>query len=207
MGNRRVKMRATIFIILLTIDHLAFASISVIDGSSSISPLPFWENSFWGLTSHIEMAFPFTATSGGPYFAEELEVALYHYEGLAGSTAYFSINVDNNGEPGDVIATIEMTDITTNQQVVSATFTEKIIINSNTNYWLVGGTQQGQVNWNLGDGVFGIVAKRVNHGAWTIFSYSNVSAYAILGSPVPEPATFFLFGLGGLALLRKHRKE
>jgi len=198
-------MWVTFLIILLTIDHLLFASISVIAGSSGISPPPFWEDSFWGMTSSIERAFPFTVIPGGPYFVEELEVAAWHYEGLAGSTAFFSINVDNEGKPGDALATIKMTGITTSQQVVSTTFTEEVILNSDSVYWLVGGTQQGQVNWSLGENVFGTAAYRVSQGEWTILSNSNVSAYAILGSPVPEPATLLLLGLGGLTLLRKRR--
>jgi len=96
--------------------HGQVSNTLVIAGSSGISPPPFWEDCFWGMTSSIERAFPFTVASGGPYIVEELEVAAYHYEGMAGSTAYFSINNDNNGEPGDVLATIEMTGITTTQQ-------------------------------------------------------------------------------------------
>jgi len=205
MRIKNVKMWVTFLIILLTIDHLVFASISVIAGSSGISPPPFWKDCFWGMGPSIERAFPFTVIPGGPYFVEDIEVAAYHYEGLAGSTAYFSINVDNEGKPGDALATIEMTGITTSQQVVSATFTKEVILNSDTCYWLVGGTQQRQVNWSLGDMAFGTAAYRVNQGAWTILSYANISAYAILGSPVPEPATLLLLGLGGLALLRKRR--
>ena len=202
MKSKNVKMWVTFLIILLTIDHLVFASISVIVGSSGISPPPFWEDCFWVMTSSIERAFPFTVISGGPYFVEELEVAAWHYEGMAGSTAYFSINVDNEGKPGDVLATIEMTGITTSQQIVSTMFTEEVILNSDSGYWLVGGTQQGHVSWGLGDMAFRTVAYRVNQSEWTILSYANISAYAILGSPVPELATLLLLGLGCLIIRR-----
>jgi len=205
MRSKQVKMWVAFFIILLTIDHLVFASISVIAGSSGISPPPFWKDCFWVMTPSIERAFPFTVIPGGPYFVEELEVAAWHYEGLAGSTAFFSINVDNEGKPGDTIAAIKMTGITTSQQIVSTMFTEEVILDSDSGYWLVGGTQQGHVSWGLGDMAFGTAAYRVNQGEWTILSNSNVSAYAILGSPVPEPATLLLLGLGGLTLLRKRR--
>lgn len=204
MKSKNVKIWVMVVVLCLASPQvLVFANISVIAGSSGISPPPFWEDSFWGMTSSIERAFPFTVTSGGPYIVEELEVAAYHYEGMAGSTAYFSINVDNEGEPGDALATIEMTGITTSQQIVSTMFTEEVILNSDTGYWLVGGTQQGQVNWSLGDNVFGTAAYRVDQGAWTILSDENVSAYAILGSPIPEPATLLLLGFGAVLVRRK----
>ncbi len=119
---------------LLAINHLVIADPVVIAGSSGVSPPPFWENSFWGMTSSIERAFPFTVPSDGPYIVEELEVAAYHYEGMAGSTAYFSINIDNNGEPGDVLAIVELSDITTSQQVLCTAFTEELTLNSDTAY-------------------------------------------------------------------------
>jgi len=179
----------------------------IIGGSSDTSPPPFWENSFWGMTSSIERAFPFTTPSGGPYIIEELEVAAYHYEGMTGATAYFSINADNAGEPGDVQALVELTGITTSQQVLSVDFTDELILGGDTSYWLVGGTNQGQVNWNFGDMAFGTAAYRVDEGEWTILSGANVSAFAILGNPVPEPSTILLLGLGVPFLSGLRRKR
>ena len=202
--KRNIIWMMAVVLCLASPQVLVFANISVIAGSSGISPPPFWEDCFWGMTPSTERAFPFTVTSGGPYIVEELEVAAFHSEGMAGSTAYFSINADNDGEPGDALATIEMTGITTSQQIVSATFTEEVILNSDTGYWLVGGTQQGQVNWGLGDNVFGTAAYRVEKGTWTILSDKNVSAYAILGSPIPEPATVLLLGFSMVFLRKKY---
>lgn len=61
----RRKVILTVLVTLLVIDHLVFAE--VIGGSSDVSPPPFWENSFGGMTRNIERAFTFTTPSGGPY--------------------------------------------------------------------------------------------------------------------------------------------
>ncbi len=177
----------------------------VIGGSSMESPPPFMENSFWGVSASIQIAFPFTVVGGGPYYAEELEVAAYHYEGMAGSLANFSINLEDNGKPGQAIGTFYTAVITETAQVVSVEIIDDTVLSSDTLYWLVGQTPQGQVNWNLADNVLGTAARRVNLGDWDILPDSNVSAFAILGSQVPEPATFLLFALGGLGIIRRHR--
>ncbi|HIJ67538.1 MAG TPA: PEP-CTERM sorting domain-containing protein [Planctomycetes bacterium] len=126
---------------------------------------------------------------------------------MTGATAYFSINADNAGEPGDVQALVELTGITTSQQVLRVDFTDELILGGDTSYWLVGGTNQGQVNWNFGDMAFGTAAYRVDEGEWTILSGANVSAFAILGNPVPEPSTILLLGLGVPFLSGLRRKR
>jgi len=176
----------------------------VIGGSSLQSPPPFWEDSYWGITASTQRAFPFTVIGGGPYYAEELEVAAY-YSGSAGSLADFSINLDDNGKPGQAVGTFYTAVITTSQQIVSTEMIDDTVLYSDTLYWLVGQTSQGVVNWNLADNVFGTVAYCVDQGDWVILPHSNVSAFAILGSQVPEPATFLLFILAGLGIMGRHR--
>lgn len=182
----------------------AQATLIVIGGSSLESPPPFWANSYCMINASYNRAFQFTVISGGPYYAEELQVAAFYYEGIGGSLADFSINLDDNGQPGHVVGTFETTGITTTPKIVSAQVTEETVLYSDTLYWLVGQTPQADVLWNLADNVFGTVAYRVDDGDWVILSDSNVSAFAILGSRVPEPATFLLLVLGGLGLIRKH---
>jgi hypothetical protein len=195
-------------VVMLLVVSSTQATPVVIGGSSLESPPPFWDNSYWGMPASIERAFPFTVISRGPYYAEELQVAAFHGEFQEGSLAYFSINLDDAGRPGAPIATFEMTGIPTTPQVVSAEVIEETVLYSDTPYWLVGRTPQGQVNWNLADNVFGTVAYRVDQGDWVILSgRRNVSAFAILGSQVPESATLLLLGLGGLALRRKRRAK
>jgi hypothetical protein len=187
--HRSVWVALSVFVV-----QAAPGSAAVIAGSSLASPPPFWTDSFWGLTPTIEQAFPFEVIPGGPYLAEALEVAVHHYEGLAGDTAEFSIHLDEAGLPGTQIATFPLSGISTTQQVLTATPLEVPVLNPGTAYWLVGSTSQGQVNWNLADSVFGPAAYRVAGDDWVVLANTNVSAFAILGSPVPEPSSAILMG-------------
>jgi len=199
-------------IMLTVLVSTVSADMVVLAGSTMESPPPFWEDSFWGLTSNIERAYRFELESSIPHYAKELQIAAYHYENMPGSSANFSINLDDDGEPGQAIGEFNITGITTTQQILSAKVNEETVLHSGAAYWLLGGTSHGQVNWNLGDMAFtqeaGNYAYRViSEGDWIVSesSRSNISAYAILGTQVPEPATVALLGLGGLVVLRKRR--
>lgn len=182
----------------------------VIGGSRLESPPAFWENSYWGMTSGLQRAFSFTTISGGPFYAETLQVAAFYYSFQSGSRARFTIHLNNNGKPGQAIGTFETNSIPRRQwpetsytpQILNIQSAEKIILNPNTSYWLAGQTLQQQLNWHLADNVFGAVAYCEGQGQW-VLQNSNVSAFAILGSPIPEPCTLLLLGLGGLLIRKK----
>ena len=201
MRNRRLLSG---IVVLLAFDAVDAAPVVI--GGSPVAPPPFWPTSFWGVTPHIDRAFPFTVPAGGPFLVEQAQVALYHYANLAGDRATFTINTDSGGVPGTSLATFEVTGISTTAQVMTAPPQESVALESGFTYWFVGRTPYGQVNWNLGDNAFGTAAYRVDSSDWTILLNTNVSAFAILGSPVPEPATLSLFALGGLAVLRYRRR-
>ena len=178
----------------------------VVAGSSLEAPPPYWEDSVWGITQSIDRAFPFDVLPLGPYQVTELQVPVYHYAGLAGSSADFSIHLDDAGAPGTQIALFQISGISTTQTVLSTSLPVSLLLSSDQRYWIVGSTFSGQVNWNLGDGVFGEAAFRVNGEAWQFNDNTNVSGFALLGSPVPEPSSLLLLGVSGLMLYRRHRK-
>jgi hypothetical protein len=107
--------------------------------------------------------------------------------------------------PGAQITAFSFNDIGTTQQVLEAAAPEDVMLDSGVTYWIVGGTSQGQVNWNLGDNVFGTAAYRVNGDDWVVLAHTNVSAFALLGTPVPEPSCLLLMGALSLPLTRRRR--
>ncbi len=207
MGFYSKKVMIVLAFFCLVLSQKLCANSSLIAGSSNVSPPPFWLDSFWGITSSIDRAFPFTLNTSGQFSLDHLEIAAYHYNGLAGSTATFSIAQDNNGLPGTIIDTFFFNNITTDQQVVSTLSTNNTILDSVNTYWVIGETTQGQVNWNLGDNTFGPYAFRVNDGAWEFHQDGNVSGFALHGNPIPEPTAITLITLGSLGLLQRKRSR
>ena len=187
---------ATVVTLVVSIAGAIRADATVIAGSgdSPTSPPSFWTDSFWGVTSSIEMAFPFTLVVDQSCWLEALDVAAYRYEGLGGMTADFSITRDDGGLPGEELAVFHVQGITLTPQVLSATLQQDVALDPGVQYWIVGSTDVGQVNWNLGDYVFGPRATCVNDGDWTYSANGNVSAFTIRGTQVPEPSVGLLLG-------------
>lgn len=184
----------------------------VIGGSTLTSPPPFWQESYYGMTSGLERACSFTTVSGGPFRAETLQIAAFYYSFQSGSHARFTINLNNNGTPGAVIGTFETNSIPRIQwpetsytpRILNIQAGADIILDPDTTYWLTGQTLQQQFNWHLADSVFGTVAYRQSQGQWSVLQNGNLAAFAILGTPLPEPSTLLLLTLAGL-LLKKNK--
>lgn len=205
-------MRTTAYYVLLSLFILPAASSAssttcvISDGSHLQNPPQFWNNSFLvGLSGSWQEAHPFHVIPGNEWLPERLEIPLYHYQGMAGNSATFSIWTDVAGKPGSPLATFPVSNITTEQRVLSiAPSFVASPLQGDANYWLVGvNTGGGQVNWNMEASTGDYTrAYRVNGGDWVVQSHlANQSAFAVMGSPVPEPSSFILFSIGGLISL------
>jgi len=177
-----------------------------IGGSVLRSPPQYQSNSFFAFTPTFDEAFPFRAIPGDGWTIESLRVPLYHYQGMAGDRAAFSILSDDAGTPGSTVATFSVSGITTESHIYSiAPSFVAGPLQGDTTYWLVGSNPTwGQVNWNLEWDTFYDAerAYRVDGGDWVVQSgLANVSAFAIEGSAVPEPSSIVLLGIGGIGLL------
>jgi hypothetical protein len=180
-------------------------SVVMVGGSGPSYPPQFWENSFLaGLAGSWQEAHPFHAAPGGAWLPVELEIPLYHYDGMAGDRATFSIWTDDSGKPGSSIATFPVSNITTQQHVISvAPSFVSSPLQGGADYWIVGvNPGRGQVNWNMYAGTGNFTrAYRENGGSWVVQKHlANQSAFALLGSPVPEPSGLFLLGVGAAGL-------
>jgi hypothetical protein len=202
-------MRTTVCCLLSTLILLCAAkadSAVTIGGSVLRNPPQYQSNSFFAFTPTFDEAFPFRTIPGDGWTIEGLSVPLYHYQGMAGDRAAFSIVSDNSGAPGSTVATFSVSNITTEAHVylVAPSFVAGPL-QGDTTYWLVGSNPTwGQVNWNLEWDTFHDAqrAYRVSGGDWVVQSgLGNVSSFAIEGSAVPEPSSIVLLGLGGIGLL------
>jgi hypothetical protein len=78
------------------------------------------------------------------------------------------------------------------------------LLEANTGYWIVAAAAQPtEAIWNSNDVLYGggTFAYRVNDGSWEVVANDMSPAFAVLGSPVPEPATLSLLGIAALGLL------
>ena len=195
--------------VLATLLSSASAAPVVIAGSELNTPPAFWDDSFYPLGRTIDRAFSFTAIPGGPYQAESLQLAAFHNLGFSGSHAYFSLHEDSQGLPGAELTNFQTHSISAVAEVHELAPTNFAILESDTLYWIIGQTRQTQVNWNLSDSIFGQTAFRRPNASWVVQENRNVAAFAILGTPIPEPSSRVLVGsmAFGVACFRKRRHQ
>ena len=162
----------------------------------------------------IDRAHPFTISPPGQYRIEELQIAAYRLAGLGGLAAQFAIYSDASGVPGTALTTFSFAGIPlATPQVLASAPNQPIVLQSGTPYWVVGATEQGQVNWSLAMGTFPLISVNGPNGfqlrndPWVVSPAGNVAAYAILGSPVPEPSTAMAALCIGVALVTVQRRQ
>lgn len=199
-------MKRFLFICLVLSVSTVNAEAVLIAGSSGESPPPFWEGAYGWVTPSEERGFSFSLGLEGQYSLDMLEVAVFrHDNSYAGSEASFTIRPDVAGLPGEtVLDTFIISNVSLTKQILTSEANEGAVLSSGLTYWIVGRGTDGQVNWNLGDNAFGLRAMRSNNGDWTL-SHTNLGAFAIHGTAVPEPCSVLLFGLGG-ALIRRRKR-
>ena len=97
--------------------------------------------------------------------------------------------------------------------IVEAVPDDHLLLQSDTPYWIVGTTAQGQVNWSLAQGTFpridvdGPNAYRLRDDPWVYVPTGDLAAYAILGTAVPEPTATMLalIACARIGILRRRR--
>ena len=203
-------MRLFVYLLLVLVPfmpQMARATPTLIAGSGPGSPPTFIPNSIWPFSSSFEEAFRFLVDANGPYQVTMLQVAVYHYPSPAPEWfANFSIWSDNGGVPGLPIGTFEPLPVSAIQQVLTTMMSQLTVLNSNTSYWLVAQTSADQLNWNMAPNASGMRGYRYVWGPWTTDPYAQLPAYAILGTPIPEPMSVFLF-CGALLGIRMDRRR
>jgi hypothetical protein len=206
---KTIQLTGLSFIATILTATALTASPIVIAGSKLSAPPSFWPDSFWGITQSIDRAFPFEIALDTSSRVEQLQIAAFRYQNLGGSSAEFTIHLDASGVPGSQLATFHFSGIPTSPGILSSPPTADTILHPGTPYWIVGSTPRGQVNWNLADSVFGRIAYRVAGNDWIINEQRNLSAFAIIGSPVvPEPSGAILCVVTGLCMaLRFPRRQ
>ena len=98
-----IRFTSLFSILLVALSSSVFAAPAVIGGSELIAtPRYLSGNFFWGVTQGIDQTFSFTTIAGDAFNVDELQIPLWHYPGLAGSVATFSVHEDLLGESGAV---------------------------------------------------------------------------------------------------------
>lgn len=191
-----------------------FAVPVVIAGSSEIAPPAFQTGPHFQITQVIDRAHPFTIAGNGQYRVDELQIAAYRLAGLGGLTAQFAIRADVAGVPGSALTTFSFGSIPlATPEVLSATPNQPLTLQAGTPYWIVGTTGQGQVNWSLAMGTFpqisvsGPNAYQLREDPWVVSPTGQLAAYAILGSPVPEPSAGLIALCAGTVLATARRRR
>ena len=173
------------------------APIPTVIASTGGSP-PDFSPGFLGLLPHLEVATPFKVPVGSAYTIAELQTPAFHYVGISGSSATFTIHEDAAGVPGAELVSFSTQGISTTERVLSLAPSHTQVVLPGERYWLSGGTFEQQVNWNFPNNVFGTLAVLSRDtGLWRVQQGTgNIPAYAVLGIAVPEPSGAVLFVAG-----------
>ena len=139
----------------------------------------------------------------------QIDVVLIYNSGR--NSALLTLYSDTAGVPGTALDAWSLSNLpacpTTSCTLETVTPHSAITLLSGTQYWLIASTVAADTlgTWGLNTtGTFGGAASSTNGAAFTVISNYPLGAFDVIGTTVPEPATFALAAAGlALCLARK----
>ena len=178
---------------------------------------PALQDSFVILLPDRELAYAFTTAPGVPKTITELQVAAYHYAGIDGDSATFRIYSDVAGAPGTELVSFVGTGLPSlpaaeppsAAPILSLPPSASVALPSLTTFWLAASTADEQVNWVHGLNALSQGAIRLAGESWNVDpgANGNAPAFALIGTPMPEPSALALATLSMLGVARLRRSS
>ena len=207
--NGKVAIALFIGLAAIVQSRADYGAETLIAGTGGSPPVT--QSSFVGLApGGSPYAASFLVPAGSSYALTHLQLAAYHYPGVNGTTATFSINPDANGVPGLPLTSFNASIIESFTEATAAltlTPTGSPVLQGGQKYWLVGRSTSDYVNWVHAFNKFGETAGATGT-SWQVSQGSNLPAFAVLGAAVPEPSALILVAIavaGGV--LSRHGGE
>lgn len=184
---------------------VSFANADVLVNTFGQTGLGYFPTVGWNLNSGQMLGKTFTI--GTSYNFTEIDIALR----MDGETDQMTVSLrsDSAGQPSSVLESFVVTN------GFGAGTSGVYALQSLTNPLMAAGTYHvtiepiadaaGKWMLNNGGGQGAMVVSNDGGGSWTAFTDTN-GAITVQGTPVPEPATFAVLGLGGLLAARRRKK-
>ncbi|MGD8452107.1 MAG: PEP-CTERM sorting domain-containing protein [Phycisphaerae bacterium] len=155
-----------------------------------------------------------TLGAGVDYYLNSITAPILHRNSSVVNEVTMSVYDTIDGVPGNLLETSTVVDLppwhpTELTDPTTFTFSGSTVLEEGRTYWFIGSCPTGagvDMVWSYNDsGYDGKYAERTSFSSNWYVTETTELAFRVVATPLPEPSSLMLLGLGGFALLRRRR--